>query len=507
MTDSNFWLIRPISTPTLTWRATRGQHVHECPTCHIPLLTGETAGFCCGPHGNRYTDVPALPPLPLEFNVFLKDRHISALSRILNLIFSFAALETTDAFPNIPGGPSFLAIQGKIYHRIRPSHTSSAVRWFLHDGDLHDSAPDHRLSTQIPEQWKTALSSALLRINPFVRALKNLNSIPQSITNVRLLLHDNATTSEIAAVISFGNTTVSQVKPRQMIIEKKNGSNQSISITSRMWEPLAYPLFFPSGTLGWGLLYSPAHSTQSSDDPETVTTQMWHYRARLLRDHRFHIFGRLTNEYLVDMFSRNLESRLHYIKMNQDRIRVEDAILMGTPDIPQSENVYLPASFLGSRRWASEQVGDCLAIASRRGPPTFFVTMTCNPEWPEITSQCLPGQTFADIPIVVVRVFKQKLALLLHCLKTMFPNAGRPTYCIYSVEFQKRGLPHAHILLKYPHDCITPQDIDSIVSAEIPDDARDAEVVRKFMLHHHPSPTADPSTYCQRVAADGTRTC
>ena len=40
-----------------------------------------------------------------------------------------------------------------------------------------------------------------------------------------------------------------------------------------------------------------------------------------------------------------------------------------------------------------------------------------------------------------------------------------------TIEFQKRGLPHAHILLimDKEHKLITPVIIDNIVSAEIPD--------------------------------------
>lgn len=46
---------------------------------------------------------------------------------------------------------------------------------------------------------------------------------------------------------------------------------------------------------------------------------------------------------------------------------------------------------------------------------------------------------------------------------------------IYTIEFQKRGLPHAHILLflhehnKFP----SASDIDRIISAEIPDKVDD----------------------------------
>ncbi|KIP01059.1 hypothetical protein PHLGIDRAFT_48908, partial [Phlebiopsis gigantea 11061_1 CR5-6] len=109
--------------------------------------------------------------------------------------------------------------------------------------------------------------------------------------------------------------------------------------------------------------------------------------------------------------------------------------------------------------------------------------MTCNANWPEIKSQLRPGQTYTDIPIVVVRVFKRKLALLRKILKEMFTNCGPLQYMIHCVEFQKRGLPHAHILVKYASDCILPEDIDAVVSAEMPKNEDDARLVRRFMMH------------------------
>jgi hypothetical protein len=133
--------------------------------------------------------------------------------------------------------------------------------------------------------------------------------------------------------------------------------------------------------------------------------------------------------------------------------------------------------------------------------------MTCTSQWPEIQSQLQPGQEFADIPVVVMQVFKRKLTLLMKTLKTMFINAGWLLYAIQSVKFQKRGLPHAHILIKFASDCSKPIDIDSIVSAEIPKDTTDASLVRKFMLHHHPAENRPASKYCQHEQPDGSRSC
>lgn len=234
---------------------------------------------------------------------------------------------------------------------------------------------------------------------------------------------------------------------------------------------------------------------------------MWFYHARLLCEHRFCIFGQLANEYAVDMFTRDLECCLNYIRQHQERIWKEDADLMGYSCLQSSENIYFPSSFLGSKCWVSNQISDSLAIAAALGNPTFFITMTCNTQWLEIQSQLLPGQTFADVPVIVARVFKQKLTLLLKTIKTTFVNAGKQIYAIHCIEFQKWGLPHAHILVKFPPSCDTPNDIDSIVSAEIPLNAEDAELVQTFMLHHHPSPNQPASKYCQHELADGTWKC
>ena len=72
---------------------------------------------------------------------------------------------------------------------------------------------------------------------------------------------------------------------------------------------------------------------------------------------------------------------------------------MGVPDVEASEDIYLPASFWGSRYWAQDQITDLLAIAAAEGNPTFFITMTCNMHWPKIQSQLQLGQDYMDIPI------------------------------------------------------------------------------------------------------------
>ncbi|XP_058751306.1 uncharacterized protein LOC131624371 [Vicia villosa] len=92
-----------------------------------------------------------------------------------------------------------------------------------------------------------------------------------------------------------------------------------------------------------------------------------------------------------------------------------------------------------------------------------------------------------DRPDIISRVFKIKLDELLFDL-TKKHVLGRVVAYMYTIEFQKRGLPHAHILLlmhpqsKYP----TPDDINNIISAEIPskeDDMQLYHLVKTHMIH------------------------
>ena len=59
---------------------------------------------------------------------------------------------------------------------------------------------------------------------------------------------------------------------------------------------------------------------------------------------------------------------------------------------------------------------------------------------------------------------------------------------LYTIEFQKRGLPHCHTLLclKSGHKIQSPEDVDKFICAELPDREKDPEgykVVTEMMLH------------------------
>jgi len=115
---------------------------------------------------------------------------------------------------------------------------------------------------------------------------------------------------------------------------------------------------------------------------------------------------------------------------------------------------------------------DAMSIVKKFGKPDFFITMTASPTWPEITENPRLGETAASRPDLVARVFHLKMRALLDELLDK-KVLGRPLAWTWVVEFQKRGLPHLHLLLVvHPEDKPrTAEDIDKIISAELPDPA------------------------------------
>ncbi|XP_024004882.1 uncharacterized protein LOC112082028 [Eutrema salsugineum] len=145
-----------------------------------------------------------------------------------------------------------------------------------------------------------------------------------------------------------------------------------------------------------------------------------------------------------------------------------------------------------------------MATCKHFGFPDLFITFTCNPKWPEITRHLQRHNLKAeDRPDICARVFKMKLDDLMYEL-TKKNVLGVVNAAIYTIEFQKRGLPHAHIILflRPEHKLPTGDDIDKIICAEIPDKETDPhlyEIIGDVMMHG-PCGALDRDSVCM---ADG----
>ena len=131
--------------------------------------------------------------------------------------------------------------------------------------------------------------------------------------------------------------------------------------------------------------------------------------------------------------------------------------------------IVLPSSFLGSDRFMQQLFQDSMAIVRYFGKPILFITFTSNPNWKEIQDELLLMQAATDRSDLITTVFHLKQKDLLAQIRHT-PVFGRLLDCVWTIEYQKRGLPHMHLLLfLHPEDrFLTPEHIEEIICAELP---------------------------------------
>jgi hypothetical protein len=183
---------------------------------------------------------------------------------------------------------------------------------------------------------------------------------------------------------------------------------------------------------------------------------------------------------------------LNWIRLNQTKLRVElyKGLQNAVATDPEADwdqlgkRFILPSSFTESTRNMQQHLQDALAINCFCGGGDLFVTMTANPSWPEIKDALFPGQTVSDRPDLVVRVFHARLNSLIKEIRGGVLGDWAAHH--YTIEFQKHGLPHTHIVvfLQPQAKLHTLEDIDSLMSSEFPTNNDDLlELIKSYMVH------------------------
>jgi len=212
-----------------------------------------------------------------------------------------------------------------------------------------------------------------------------------------------------------------------------------------------------------------------------------------LATNRFQLMSRLSQTYLVDSISRAIDYRLRFHRFHQkDLFGIDTEVDNYDEGGGVGEKTFLSQSMHGSRRHLRSLAKNALALVSEYGRPSLFITLTCNPYWPEILEQLLPGQTAYDRGDIVCQVFSRKLQALLKNIRSgkyfKIMNATqlyhKIEFEVRVIEYQRRGLPHAHIVFKFHDDDNMPRYenkpalaawIDYHINAIYPSIATDAE--------------------------------
>ncbi|XP_078438602.1 uncharacterized protein LOC144709071 [Wolffia australiana] len=459
--------------------------------------------LCCRDGKFKLPTFPSPPSLLLELlqGTTNESKHYRNFIRAYNSAFNFTSsgANFNRTLADNCAGVYTYRIQGVVYHQISNAllppvgHAPSFAQIYIYDTDYILEKIQHSLHVANPfvTQFQANNEQALLTASTQEFALRiGEPSIPDR-------RYDQPNFSEIA-VLMTGDGHEGEGR-RSIVLRKRGGGLQFVNQLNGYYDPLHFVLLFPYGSLGWSL--------QLKESAHVTMNQFYAYHF-MVRDSStvLHLSGRLFQEYVVDAYAKVEESRLHWIRCNQSTLRsslyrgLVDQVATDNVAMPAGRMIILPPSFTGGPRYMQELYQDAMAIVRKMGKPDLFITMTCNPKWPDITQSLLPSQKAQDRFDLCCRVLRLKLKELLHLIidKEVF---GKVNGRVYVVEFQKRGLPHAHMLwvLDAQYKPKTPEDIDKIVCAEIPDPS-DKDLFDCVTTHmiHGPCGSANPKCPCMK---------
>lgn len=449
-------------------------------------------------------------------NLIWNNRKFRQNIRYYNNLFSFATFSAKTIKYDSKGVYN-LRIQGHVFHKTPTTIRNiknNPICGQIYIYDDHEATSIRMNKNNNLDINFMYLITEIMKKNPYAEKYKTLYNLTKNVEvdNYKLIferkrgnknkLYEKPLTAECALILATNDGNVPKnidlcVYPKQIPIGKND--IEVLNLLSQHIDPMIFPLLFPKGDLGWTV-------NNNFEDSNNITPNQYYsyrlaYRPYLGFD-QILMSGRLSQQYVIHAFLRVEYNRLNFLRHNQDQLRIE--CYQGLYDHVQNSknnistnfinkekvgNIFiLPSTYIGSPRYMQQNYQDAMAIVRKIGRPDLFITMTFNPNWSEIIEvlKNFPmGTTCNDIPNITCRLFHTKFRSLISyiCNKKIF---GDIKAYVYTVEFQKRGLPHAHILftLNDNNKLRNPESIDDYISAEIPDnDVILQKLVMKHMIH------------------------
>ncbi|XP_058751125.1 uncharacterized protein LOC131624171 [Vicia villosa] len=408
--------------------------------------------MCCG-EGKVQIPLLKAPPPVLQSLLFDQNKSESKVFqqqiRLYNMMFSFTSpgAKMDNRFNNGRSPPNY-RIQGQSCHRIGsmlplPGEKACFAQLYIFD-------TEHEVHNRIDGFWM-----ARDRLSEGNVADLKLYLISERQTDERI--YNQPTVLEVAPLI-VGD--VDTAEKRDIIVQKQCGELQRIDEYHTSYLGFQYPLLFPYGKDG----YRPniRHRNKGSD---TVRISETTALVAEIKDVPWEEATKRNRLTIREWFAFRIESRKNEAQTILMSRRLFQQFLVDGFTMMESERLRCYVGF-----------------------PDLLITFTCNPNWPEIQRVLSSANLKAvDRPDLITRIFKMKFDALLSNL-TKKSIMGKVLAYMYTIEFQKRGLPHAHILIflhpssKYP----TPADIDRLISVEIPNKDTDKDLynlVKSHMIH------------------------
>lgn len=235
-------------------------------------------------------------------------------------------------------------IYDQFYHRLGPmtaqyGRNPTYAQLYFYDTD---TAINHRLgmpqNNRCLRSVMNAIANELNRINHFVRSFvsmrehcenhptKEISMVIRTDRELDLNRFNEPIATDVA-VIFTSNDGEPPFNRNLIAFSKTNSTIRKVSTINPALDPLAYPLLFPNGDLGWhnGIRHSNVNNVNNIEDDEIehnennrrkMVTMLQYTSYRLaVRNNEFsmlHHSQKLFLQWIVDLYVRIEGSRLHY---------------------------------------------------------------------------------------------------------------------------------------------------------------------------------------------------
>jgi len=498
-----------------------------CASCGSKMLRSEqnwrdafgSMNFCCGSGGSR-RHIPWQKPTP-EMIHLMKAKQFPVLSRALNSLFSPMIIFSKDSEGfqyQRGGGPPILRINGQMYGQMKKQPSAC---WFVHD-------------ITFANFYKELITG---KYRPFVHSvcsiLREKNRMAASLKNPDTDLYPHCSDIEEGSIcicehddqVSLAFIGPNDAPPSR--VSKIIGRGEYIDELDPLWELLGYPIFHIYGDIAscWSektRALCPRTPVQGRGARKPALHALppklslnEYVRSVMFHEPYFWTCGRLTQQYLLDNWSRTLQKNMRFwsSKAFQEKLSRHISNFRGKDPLPGK--IFMP-SIPGSPLYLQRFYHDALHISAVEGNPHLFITMTANPQWEEVKKLCRDYEDPSFRHDVIARVFvakRKKLFRLLNTKDFLFLGHLGIQWAIWVVEHQKSGLPHIHAAVRLRISPDVPSKLhaeqmalmDMVVSAQMPNVASDPlafHLVNSYMIHKPCSPST-----CMVKRKDGTQGC
>ncbi len=484
-----------------------GHLSNQCKYCSAKKFEGEPPGMCCsgGKVSLPHLECPPQPLKDLLSNGTDKSEQFLRNIRKYNSAFQMTSFGASKEIAE-PGFMPTFKVQGQVYHLIGsleplPQEDAKFLQIYFAGNSQSQCQKRCENCDVLDKDIVLSLQNMLATNNVLVHNFVTMREKTVSKDYKIIIRADkrpvgeharryNAPASDEIAILLVGEPH----EKRDIVIEKRGGKLQRVCETHRCYDALQYPLMFWQGQDGYNFNIPQIDpSTKKVIVGKKVSSNDYYAYMIMIREFNENfllLYRDLFHQYLVDMYAKVESERLLFIRKNQKQLRAEnyihlkDAIAHDGNVQNVGQLVVLPSTFTGGPRYMHERTQDAMTYVRTYGRPDLFITFTCNPKWDEIKHELFEGQKPQHRHDLIARVFHQKHKKMMNLL-VKYKIFGEIRCYMYTIEWQKRGLPHAHILV-WLKKKLHADKIDSLITAEIPDKNIDPllyDVVKTQMVH------------------------